>query len=83
MGDWVYILIASVIFSLVGVIFGSMQRRITRLEMWRDEMKPMSEVLLKSEHYELCKQNTRELMDFIDKRISELKSEIRKLNGGR
>ncbi len=82
MPEWLLtILVGGVIVGLLGVIYGTFAGRVSKLEDWKD--KRPTEVLTIARHYELCKDNTKELKDFIKEELEEVKKEIRKTNGGR
>ena len=81
MPEWLLtLLIGGVIVSLIGIIYNSLTGRVSRLERWK-EGRPV-EVLTMSRHYELCKENSKELREFIKDEMEEVKKEIRKSNGG-
>ena len=81
MPEWLWaIVIGGTVMGLIGIIYNSLTGRVTKLENWK-EVQP-KEILTISRHYELCKDNTKELKDFIKEELNEVKREIRKANGG-
>jgi hypothetical protein len=82
MPDWLLtLLVGGIIVGLIGVIYNSVTGRISKLEGWKENRPSVAEVLTVARHFELCKQNTKELKDFIKEELEEVKREIRKANG--
>jgi hypothetical protein len=82
MPDWLWaICIGGVVMGLIGIIYNGLTNRVTKLENWKEERPALKEILTRSDHFELCKNNTKELKDFIKEELNEVKLEIRKVNG--
>ena len=81
MPEWLWaIVIGGTVMGLIGIIYSSLTGRVAKLEDWKDEQP--KEVLTTSRHYELCKENTKELKLFIKEELEDVKKEVRKANGG-
>ncbi len=82
MPEWLWILIiGGCIMGLVGVIYNSLVGRMGKLECWKEKNPHINEILTRSDHFELCRNNTKELKDFIKEELNDVKIEIRKYNG--
>lgn len=78
--DWIVpVLIGVVVVGLVGVIYNNLTTRIAKMEAWKDA-RP-TDVLTQSQHLLFCKDNTKDLISYMDKKFEELKDMI--LNGKR
>jgi len=82
MPDWLWaVVIGGIVMGLIGIIYNTLTNRVAKLETWKEERPAVKEILTRSDHFELCKMNTKELKDFIKEELNEVKLEIRKVNG--
>lgn len=79
--------------GLISTIYSIIAMRINRLEEWRSKVPRADEILTRSEHFKICKENTEGVISQIKNQNEELKKwfdlkienvilkEIRKING--
>lgn len=66
MPEWLWvILIGGVILGLVTLIYGIQDQRVAKLERWKEIYPMKEEVLTKSTHNEICKENLKDVKTFI------------------
>ena len=66
MPEWLLtFLIGTVILGLVGIIWNQVMKRINKIEDWKERSPMADEVLTKSVHAEICKENTKDLRELI------------------
>ena len=83
MPDWLWaIIIGGIVMGLISVIYAALTNRVTRLELWKEERPRLGEMMTRSDHLQYCKDNTKELKEFIKEELQAVKIEIRKVNGG-
>jgi len=66
MPEWLWIIIVGIIvIGLVSLIYSIQDRRIFSIENWKEKLPMTEEMLTKSYHADLCKDNMREVKDLI------------------
>ena len=66
MPEWLWvILVGGVIIGLVSLIYGIQDNRVGKLEKWKETRPMAEEILTKSNHAQLCKENMKEIKDVL------------------
>lgn len=66
MPEWLWvILIGGVILGLVSLIYGFQSQRLTNVEKWKETRPMAEEILTKSIHSTICKENMKDIKDLL------------------
>ena len=66
MPEWLWvILIGGVILGLVSLIYGYQSQRLTKVEEWKETRPMTEEILTKSSHSIICKDNLKDLKNIL------------------
>jgi uncharacterized membrane protein (DUF106 family) len=66
MPEWLWpIIIGGVILGLVSLIYGIQSQRVTDIEKWKETRPMADEILTKSSHAAICKDNMKEIKDVL------------------
>lgn len=90
MPEWLWIiLVGGVVMGLVTFIMNGAFNRIKNLEDWKENIPRKEEIVTFKDHAMICKLSADDMKKFIKEEvdeikadISELRKEIRKINGG-
>ena len=94
MPEWLWvILVGGVILGLVTLIYGVQDRRVAKIEEWKEKVPMAEEILIKSSHAVICDTKVEKFEKSVSKQIDDIKAyfdmkierdilmELRKLNG--
>lgn len=66
MPEWLWIIIVGVVvLGLVVLIYNIQDGRIVKIENWKEKLPMLEEILTKSVHAVLCKENTKEIKELV------------------